>query len=248
VLVLEGVSTAGGRAALHDVNLTVRAGEVLGIAGVEGNGQRALMRAVLGVVPLRSGRIFLDGRDVTRLDCAARRALGIGWVPEDRLGEALIPAMRLDENLILGSQRDPELGGRWTLRPERVGARAGARLADFEIRPARPELAAAVLSGGNQQRLVLARELGREPRLLVLGQPTRGVDVGGTEFLHRRILAARDAGKAVLLVSADLAEILVLADRIAVLFEGRIVGTMPVEAADARRLGRLMTGFLESAA
>ena len=239
---LERVSTAGGRRALHDVTLSVRAGEVLGIAGVEGNGQRALLRAVLGLEPLLGGRIFLGDRDLTRASTAARRAAGIACVPEDRLGEGLVPAMHLDENLLLGHQRDRQVARHGWVDPGRVQARARAALAEYEVQPAQPELAASSLSGGNQQRVVLARELGGNPRVLLLGQPTRGVDVGGIEFLHARILAARDAGCAVLLVSADLAEIRALADRVAVLFEGRIVGWLAGDAMDPRRLGLLMTG------
>jgi simple sugar transport system ATP-binding protein len=236
VLRLEGLCTSGGRSALHEVSLTVRAGEVLGVAGVEGNGQRALLRALLGLEPLLGGRILLDGVDVTRASTAARRAAGIACVPEDRLGEGLIAAMRLDENLLLGRQRDDEFGRHGWLDRGRVRAHARAALAEYEVQPPR---------GGNQQRLVLAREMGREPRVLALGQPTRGVDVGGIEFLHERILAARAAGCAVLLVSADLAEIRALADRIAVLFEGRVVGLVQAEEMDPRRLGLLMTGGRE---
>jgi simple sugar transport system ATP-binding protein len=248
VLSLEVVTTRGGRSALHDVSLGVRAGEVLGVAGVEGNGQRALVHAILGLEPLVAGRILLLGRDLAPLGTAERRGLGLGCVPEDRLGEGLVPELRLDENLVLGAQRDPALGrGPW-LDPARLRAHAMALLERYDVRPARPELAAAALSGGNQQKLVMARELSRDPQLLVLAQPTRGVDVGGIEFIHARILEARDAGRAVLLVSADLNEVLALADRIAVLFEGRIVGTLPVEQADALRLGLLMTGSMKEPA
>jgi simple sugar transport system ATP-binding protein len=242
-LEVEDVTTSGGRSALHGVSLVVHAGEVLGVAGVEGNGQRALAHVVLGLEPAVRGRVRLGGLDLAPLDVAARRATGIAYVPEDRHAEGLVMAARLDENLILGVQRDPALGrGPW-LDAERVRRRAVTLLERFEVRPATPDLPASALSGGNQQKLVLARELGRAPRLLVLGQPTRGVDVGGIEFIHARILEARDAGCAVLLVSADLNEILALADRVAVLFEGRVVGTLPVDEADAMRLGALMTGM-----
>jgi simple sugar transport system ATP-binding protein len=242
-LQLFDVATAGGRGALHGVSLEVRAGEVLGIAGVDGNGQRALAHVVVGLAAARRGRVVFEGRDIAAWGVAARRAAGIAYVPEDRQVEGLVPSARLDENLILGQQRQAAFGrGPW-LDAARVRAHAVALLERFEVRPARPELPATALSGGNQQRLVLARELGRDPRLLLLGQPTRGVDVGGIEFIHARILAARDAGCAVLLVSADLNEILTLADRIAVLFEGRVVGTLPVQGADPLRLGALMTGM-----
>jgi simple sugar transport system ATP-binding protein len=248
VLELDAVTTAGGRSALHRVSLRVHAGEIVGIAGVEGNGQRALAHAILGLEPLQSGRVQLAGRDLAGLDCAARRAAGIGWVPEDRLGEGLIAAMRLDENWILGQQRDASFGRRGWFDPQRLHGVATERLRRADVRPADPALPAAALSGGNQQKLVLGRELERAPRLLVLGQPTRGVDVGGIEFLHTRILAARDAGQAVLLVSADLHEILALADRIAVLFEGRIAGEVAAAHATAPQLGAWMTGVREAVA
>ena len=242
VLGVEAAKTPMRRGALGGVSLEVRAGEVLGIAGVEGNGQRALYDAIAGLEPLLAGRIVLDGLDITRLGPAARRVAGIGFVPEDRLGAGLVPPMRLDENLLLGRQREPELGRFGWLDPARVRARAARLLAEYEVQPARVELAAAALSGGNQQRLLLARELSRRPRALVLAQPTRGVDVGGIEFIHARILSAADAGCAVMLVSADLSEILALADRIAVLYAGRIVGMMAAGDADPQRLGLLMTG------
>jgi ABC-type uncharacterized transport system ATPase subunit len=242
VLELDDVATAGERAALHGVTLVVRQREVLGIAGVEGNGQRALAHAVLGLEPIVRGQVRLAGRDLAGLDCARRRAAGIGWVPEDRLGEALVADMRLEENIVLGRQRDRALGRGGWLDPERVRARARELLTASDVRPPDPTLPAAALSGGNQQKLVLARELADRPQLLVLGQPTRGVDIGGIEFLHARILAARDAGQAVLLVSADLNEVLALSDRIAVLYAGRIVGEVEAERAEARQLGMWMTG------
>lgn len=242
VLQLAGVSAASPDDAVHQVSLEVRAGEVLGIAGVEGNGQRALADAVVGLASRLSGSIHLDGVDVTRFGVARRRRAGVAYVPADRHAEAVVAGMSLEENLALGH---PEVLGRW-IRPSGVRSRAMALLQAFDVRPPTPNLEAAALSGGNQQRLVLAREMETTPRLLVLAHPTRGVDVRGIEFVHARVLAARDAGCAVLLLSADLQEILTLSDRIAVLFAGRIAGTVAAREADARQLGLWMTGAEES--
>jgi simple sugar transport system ATP-binding protein len=224
------------------VSFAVHESEILGVAGVEGNGQRALLHAIAGLEPLTGGTMRLGEQDLGTLAPAARRRAGLAWVPEDRLGEGLVPEMRLDENLILGQQRDPALGRGGTLDPVRVRARGAALVAEYEVQPPHLDNRAAALSGGNQQRLVLARELASRPRLLLLGQPTRGVDVGGIEFIHRRILAAAGEGCAVLLVSADLVEILALADRIAVLYAGRMAGIVRAEDARPERLGLLMTG------
>jgi simple sugar transport system ATP-binding protein len=248
ILEVEDVSTSGTRGALRGVSLEACAGEVLGIAGVEGNGQRALYRAIAGLEPLTRGRVRLLGRDLAGMGPVARRVEGLACVPEDRTGEGLIPAMRLDENLLLGHEREVGRGRVGWLDPSQVRRRAKALVDAFEVHPARVDLPAAALSGGNQQRLLLARELSRQPRVLVLAQPTRGVDVGGIEFVHARILAAADAGCAVLLVSADLAEILALSDRVAVLYAGRLAGVLDARDADPRRLGLLMTGAREALA
>ncbi len=239
--------TAGDRAPLRGVSFEVRGGEILGVAGVEGNGQTALARALLGLEALRSGGIFLHGEEIAQRGTAARRALGMAYVPADRLLEGLVPELRVDENCILGRQRDRLLGrGPW-LRRRHVLSFAAALLQRFGVRPASPELPAAVLSGGTQQRLVLGRELGSETALLVLAQPSRGVDVGGIAFLHARIQEARDAGTTVLLISSDLNEIMSLADRVLVLFRGRIAGACAAAEATPTQLGLWMTGTTEAA-
>jgi simple sugar transport system ATP-binding protein len=240
ILELRGVHTHAGHDRLRGVDLRLHAGEVLGIAGVDGNGQTALANAILGLTPT-SGAIELDGVAL-RGSTAARRAGGIGYVAADRLREAVIPAFTAAENLLLGRQQQADLRRGPFLDPAAVQRMAAAAMADFEVQPRDAGLAVATFSGGNQQRLVLARELGRDPRVLVLAQPTRGVDVGGITFIHRRILDAAENGKAVLLISADLDEILALSDRIAVLYEGRIVGCVPASAADPQTLGLWMTG------
>jgi simple sugar transport system ATP-binding protein len=248
VLRCESLRTAGTRGALHEVSLEVRRGEIVGVAGVEGNGQQALADVVAGLASTTGGRIVLLGEDVTRLSPGARRARGLAYVPADRGREGLVEEMRIDENAVLGRQRRPELGrGPW-LDPRRVTALALELLRRFEVRPARPTFPAAILSGGNQQRLLVGREMEQHPDFLLLAQPTRGVDVGGIAFLHERILVARAAGAGVLLISADLNEILALADRIVVLFGGRVVGEVPAAAADPARLGLWMTGSAEGVA
>ena len=248
VLRCVGLRTAVAHETLHDVSFEVRGGEVFGIAGVEGNGQRALAHVLLGLQALRAGRIELSGADVSRCTTAQRRARGVAYVPADRLREGLIEALRVDENAVLGRQGEALLGrGPW-LSVRRVAAFAQRLMRAFEVRPEMPELPAAVLSGGNQQRLVFGREYDRRPRVLVLAQPTRGVDVGGMVFLHERILEARAAGCGVLLISADLNEILTLSDRIAVMYAGRIVATTRADATDVAQLGLWMTGSREDVA
>ncbi len=242
VLHCEGLCTDGKRDALQQISFTVRRGEILGVAGVEGNGQRTLALVLLGLLPLARGRVLLHGDDVTTHTTAARRARGMAYVPADRLQEALIPSMRIDENAILGRQRERDLGHGIWLSPARVGARAQALLRRYEIRPDQPASPASILSGGNQQKLVVGREIDREPDFLLLAQPTRGVDVGGIAFLHTQILKARDSGKAILLISADLNEILALADRVLVLFAGRVAGECRADQATAAELGAWMTG------
>jgi simple sugar transport system ATP-binding protein len=246
VLELHHVETDGAHDRLRGVDLQLRSGEILGIAGVDGNGQTALAEAILGLTSTR-GRILLDGEELQG-STAARRAAGMGYVPSDRLREAVIPAFSVAENLLLGRQHEPSFGHGPFLDLRATTRMAEAAMAAFEVQPANGRPPVSTLSGGNQQRLVLARELGRNPRVLLLAQPTRGVDVGGIDFIHRRILAARAEGKAVLLISADLDEVMELADRIAVLFEGRIVGEVDAAQADAQTLGLWMTGSSRSQA
>jgi len=245
VLQMQSVHTAGTHARLRGVDLQLRAGEVLGIAGIDGNGQTALAEVILGLMPLESGEILHNGAAL-RGSPASRRAAGIGYVPADRLREGLIPSFTLSENLLLGRQGEPALRRGPLLRQQAIESMATQLIDEFDVQPATTSTPAGMLSGGNQQRLVLARELGVDPQLLVLSQPTRGVDVGGIAFIHSRILEARQQGKAVLLISADLDEILALADRIAVLFEGRVAGIVDAAQADAQTLGLWMTGTQET--
>jgi general nucleoside transport system ATP-binding protein len=246
VLELEGVSVAGrGRPAVDRVSLEIRAGEIVGLAGVQGNGQSELLEAIAGLRPASGGSIRIAGRELVGQPIAARHDAGLAHVPEDRLHRGLVVDMTVAENLILGQQR--HLGGRLGLDRDRIADRAGLLVEQFDIRPPDPDARAGALSGGNQQKVVIARELSRpQSALLLCAQPTRGVDIGAIEEIHRRLIAARDAGLAVLLVSAELAELRALCDRVLVMYRGRVAGALEAEALAAAdgvdRIGALMTG------
>lgn len=240
------VTGARGLPSVRGVSLQVRAGEIVGIAGVEGNGQSELIEALVGLRSADSGRILLRGRDITNDSVYSRYASGLAHVPEDRHDRALVLDYSIRDNLILGQQRR-FCTGMGLLDEERIETYARERVAAFEIRPPDPDLPALGLSGGNQQKVVIARELSREePALLICAQPTRGVDIGAIEAIHRRMVAARDEGLAVLLVSAELSELRALSDRLLVMYKGRIVAELDateLAAEDALdSVGALMTG------
>ncbi|HEY0997360.1 MAG TPA: ABC transporter ATP-binding protein [Gemmatimonadaceae bacterium] len=234
------VASARKERAVDGVSFAVAPGEILGIAGVEGNGQTELVEALAGLRPVVSGSIRFGDAEVTALDVRARGDAGLSHIPEDRHQRGLILDYSVAENLILGQQHRFSKGGR--IDQAAVARNAAAQVQRFDIRPADPALAARALSGGNQQKIVIAREMGRDFRVLLAAQPTRGVDVGAIEFIHAQLRAARDAGKAVLLVSADLAEVLALSDRVAVMYGGRIVTVLPRGEATPDTLGPFMTG------
>jgi simple sugar transport system ATP-binding protein len=230
-----------GLEAVRGVSLDVRAGEIVGIAGVDGNGQTELIDAITGLRRPASGTISVGGRDMTRAN--ARKVLdeGMGHIPEDRQARGLVLEFTLTENLALEDYRSPP-DSRWGwLFPRRLLARARRLLREFDVRGGGPSARASALSGGNQQKVVIAREVGRDPRVLVAAQPTRGLDVGAIEYVHRRLVTVRDQHKAVLLVSLELEEILSLSDRILVLYEGRVVGEYGPDASE-EELGVAMTG------
>ncbi len=229
-----------GLPAVRGVSLAIRAGEIVGLAGVEGNGQTELVEALLGLRPVHAGHIRLRGRELGRLSNRQRTALGIAHIPADRHRHGMVLEMTVRENLLLGRQRELRFSRMGLLRSGGISAYAQAAIRDYDIRPAQPSAVGRDLSGGNQQKVVAARELERDFTLLVAAQPTRGVDVGATEFLHGRLLEARAQGKAVLLVSADLAEVLALSDRILVLHRGRVAGEVAREQASDAPLGRWM--------
>jgi simple sugar transport system ATP-binding protein len=242
------VVTNRGLRAVDGVSLSVAPGEILGIAGVEGNGQTELIEAIAGLRAVESGTILLGSRDVTRASVRERTEAGLAHIPEDRHQRGLVLDYSIADNLILGDQHKYARGVRnaWSLDDTRVRGNAAAEIRRFDIRPPDALLPARTLSGGNQQKIVIAREMGGAYDVLLASQPTRGVDVGAIEFIHAQIRAAREAGKAILLVSAELAEILALADRVAVMYGGRIVATLPRREATEERLGPLMTGATDT--
>jgi len=229
----------------------VRRGEIVGVAGVAGNGQSELIEALAGIRPAKSGQLRWKARDlvdpVTRSPRGMRR-LGLSHVPEDRQRLGLITAFAARESAILGYHHEATYNGLIRLRRSAVESSFRRQAAEYDIRPANGALLTSSFSGGNQQKIVLARELDRNPDLLVVGQPTRGVDIGAIEFIHRRLVALRDAGKAILLVSVELDEILALADRILVMHDGRIVGEVLPAAATERAIGLMMAGMPEAQA
>lgn len=231
-----------GQPALRGVDLTVRAGEIVGIAGVDGNGQRELAEVLTGLRPLTSGQGTLLGGKLTGLTPAQARTRGVGHVPEDRLRRAVVKALSVEENVALGRHTQPPFArGPWIDFKGRR-ERATALLAAYDVRPPEPTLALQALSGGNQQKVVVARELDAKPRLLVVVQPTRGLDIGAVAQVHARLREAREQGAGVVLVSLDLEEVLALADRVYVFFEGRVTGEFTRPDYDERELGRRMLG------
>jgi simple sugar transport system ATP-binding protein len=236
-----------GAQAVKGVDLTVRGGEVLAVAGVDGNGQVELAEALAGIRPVTAGTVHIDGQDVTELGAEARSDGGLAYIPEDRAGKGLVRDFTLAENFVLKRyDHSPYSSSGW-LRGTAISRFARERIKAFDVRPANEQATAGSLSGGNQQKAIVARELEGEPSVLIANQPTRGVDVGAIEFIHKQLLAARDRGAAVLLISLELDEILQIADRIVVLFDGRIVGEVACEAATDEQLGLWMAGHTAEA-
>ena len=234
--------------ALHGIDLDVRSGEILGVAGVEGNGQVELAEAIVGLRKLDAGTVTLDGEDITARPVSEVRARGVAYVPEDRHDRGLILDMTLWENSVLGRQGGREYTGRFgRMLIGKIRALATRLVRAFDVRARSINVEAATLSGGNQQKLILARELEAGPRLLIAHQPTRGLDVGAIEFVWRQILDQKAAGRAVLLISAELDEIYELSDRIVTIYEGRITGEYPPDA-PPEQVGMGMTGGRERAA
>jgi general nucleoside transport system ATP-binding protein len=230
-----------GLEAVRGVSFQVRAGEIVAVAGVDGNGQTELIDALAGLRHPLSGRIVLGGHDVTRANARHVLDRGLGHIPEDRQRRGLVLEFTLAENLGLHDfRKEPNSRFGW-LFPNRLVRWARRLLEQFDVRGGGPQTRAAALSGGNQQKVVLAREIAREPNVLLAAQPTRGLDVGAIEFVHRRLVEARDSGKGVLLVSLELEEVLSLADRILALYEGRIVEEYPPDVTE-EELGIAMTG------
>ncbi|MBS0524688.1 MAG: ABC transporter ATP-binding protein [Proteobacteria bacterium] len=230
---------------LDDVSLELRAGEIVGIAGVSGNGQTELLQVLSGIRPPSRGTLTVCGRTIDAGhpgDPAEMRDLGVAHVPEDRQRQGMVAAFRASETAILGYHEQPQFSRTFLLNLPAVGAYCAKLMERFDVRPRVPGLRSSSFSGGNQQKLVLAREMAQQPKVLLVGQPTRGVDIGAIEFIHRELVKSRDAGCAVLVVSVELDEILSLADRILVMFAGKIVGEVTSGRADERTIGLMMAG------
>ena len=231
-----------GIPALKGISFELHQGEILGLAGVEGNGQRELIEVLAGTRRATGGHVLLADREVGNLGAAAIRLAGVSHIPEDRRGAGLVLNYSVADNLILGRQRTPLFS--WdglVLRIKAIFDWAKRLIREFDIRTPNASTPARTLSGGNQQKIIVAREMATQPKVMLAAQPTRGIDIGAIEFIHRRLVSERDGGAAILLVSAELDEIRSLSDRIAVMYEGRIVSTEPADASE-ERLGLLMTG------
>jgi len=233
-----------GVARVKSAAFDLRAGEIVGVAGVAGNGQSELLEAIAGLCLPTRGEISLGGRDLVRegLDARARRRLGLAHVPEDRLRMGVVASFSAEDNAILGYHDLAAYQRGGFLHRAAISAGCARKMSAYDVRPPEPRRRIAAFSGGNQQKLVLAREIESEPRVLLVGQPTRGVDIGAIEFIHRQLVALRDSGKAILLVSVELEEILGLADRILVMHDGEIMGEVARADATEERLGLMMAG------
>jgi general nucleoside transport system ATP-binding protein len=235
------VRDARGLEAVQGVSLEVRGGEVVAIAGVDGNGQLELVQAIAGVVVPESGRVSIEGRDVTGRGVRATTEAGVAHIPEDRHLCGLVLDFTLAENLALREYREPPISNHGLLSLGQMNDRARALLKEYDVRGGDPNTLASALSGGNQQKVAVAREVASNPKLLIAHQPTRGLDVGAIEFVHGRLLVERDEGRGILLVSLEFEEIRALADRILVIYEGQIVGEFPPDVSE-EELGIAMTG------
>jgi len=230
----------------------LRHGEILGIAGIEGNGQSELVEVITGLRMTDSGAVLARSRedpslqDITEDDVRQRHELGLSHVPEDRTGRGLVMPFSASLNSVLGDHYlAPYTGAMGLLRERVIEDHARKLIKDYDVRPTDPNITVSHYSGGNAQKLIVARELERAPSVLIMAQPTRGVDIGAIEFIHQQIVAARDAGLPVLLVSADLNEIMSLSDRIIVMYEGRVMGEMSQAEATPEKLGLMMAGSVE---
>jgi simple sugar transport system ATP-binding protein len=218
------VSDDRGLPAVREVSFDVHAGEIVGLAGVEGNGQSELIEAITGLRAADSGEIVVGGRAITHPTARKMLNAGVGHIPEDRQRRGLVLEFSIAENIALHDYNRPPASKWGWLFPRRLIQRAASLIREFDVRGGGPRTVGGALSGGNQQKVVAAREISRDPSVLVAAQPTRGLDVGAIEYLHRRLVEERDEGRAILLVSLELDEILSLSDRILVMYEGRIVG------------------------
>jgi len=232
-----------GTPRVKGVSLEIHSGEILGVAGVEGNGQQEMVEAITGLLRTDKGKVVLEDKELQNLSAMQVKKKRMGYIPEDRHKRGLILDFDVADNMILGLHTEPPFVGRFFLRDEKaIKDNARELVEEFDVRPPNIQQQVSTFSGGNQQKIVAAREISRRPRFLICSQPTRGLDIGAIEFIHSQIIEQRDKGAAILLVSAELDEILSLSDRIVVMYEGRIVGSMPAEEANEKKLGSLMLG------
>jgi simple sugar transport system ATP-binding protein len=246
-LVLQNLHSLSDREtpALRGVDLAVHSGEILGLAGVSGNGQRELAEVITGLRPLTDGAVYLDGQDVSAFTPGSRTDMGLAYIPEERMKDGMIQEFSVAENLILRDHHREPFSRRGLLFLRVIAEYAQKLIQAFQVKTPSSETPAKSLSGGNIQKVVLARELSRQPRVLVAAQPTRGVDIGATEYVHAQLLEQREKGTAILLISEDLDEVMALSDRIAVIYEGQVMGIVEGEAATPEQLGLLMAGVRE---
>ncbi|MBX3010768.1 MAG: ABC transporter ATP-binding protein [Caldilineaceae bacterium] len=244
LLDIRNISALGitGQPALRNVSLQIRAGEIVGLAGVSGNGQRELAEVIAGLCTVTGGSVHVDGRDITRWSTDQRTAAGLAYIPEERMYDGVIQDFNISENLILRDHSRPPFSQRTFLKFQTIAQRSWQLVREFRVKTPTIVTRIKSLSGGNIQKVIMAREVARQPRVLVAAQPTRGVDIGATEYIHQRLLEQRAQGTATLLISEDLDEILALCDRIAVLYEGRVMGVVDRAQATAEQLGLLMAG------
>ena len=244
VLDVQGLDVDGGLGlpAVTDVSFSVKAGEIVGIAGVEGNGQRELVEALTGLRKYEATSVMMNGSDALGLNPHDVHDLGVGHVPEDREKDGVVGQYSIADNMVLNRFDEKEFASKGVRNSKAVNNLATELVEDYDVRTPSIQTTAQSLSGGNKQKVVIARELAADPRLLIASQPTRGVDVGSIEFIHSQIVKARDGGAGVLLISAELDEVMGLSDRILVMYDGRVVAELDGEVADRNRIGRLMAG------
>lgn len=243
VLEVKNLSTLGkNKILLKDVSFRINAGEILGIAGIDGNGQRELIDALSGLDTETQGELLFNGISLSRKNCFERLSLGIAHIPADRNKDGLISQMAMRENLILGKQQDKEFSSFGFMRYKRLSKHAKGLIKEFDIRPENEMLLAGSFSGGNQQKIIISRELSRNAALIIAAQPTRGVDIGAIEFIHNSLIEKQKNGAAILLISTELSEILTLSDKIAVLFKGNLTKTYNKSLLDENAIGILMLG------
>jgi simple sugar transport system ATP-binding protein len=241
---LENVSALSerGTKALNGVALEVRSGEILGVAGVSGNGQRELAEVITGLRPMTEGKVILEGVDISSESVGERTERMLSYIPEERMRDGMIRNFTVAENLILREHNKTPYAKSGFLDLKAISSHTDELVSEYNVKTPSQETLVKSLSGGNIQKLVLARELSRQPRVIIAAQPTRGLDIGATEYVHKQLLLQRGDGAATLLISEDLDEILALSDRIAVIYEGEIMGTLDAAEATADKLGLLMAG------